>query len=59
MVHVPLMFMSEWREFSSVPCLAGKKKLDDRSRLPVVEIARVPDMLPFSFCNKKDLQFGT
>jgi len=45
------MFLSEWREFPSAPCLAGKKKLDDSSRLDVVEIARVPDMLPslFSF----------
>jgi len=44
------MFLSEWREFPSEPCLAGKK-LDDSSRLDVVEIARVPDMLPslFSF----------
>ena len=40
------MFLSEWREFPSKPCLAGKKKLDDSSRLNVVEIARVPDMLP-------------
>jgi len=24
-VHVPLMFLSEWREFPSGPCLAGKK----------------------------------
>jgi len=39
------MFLSEWREFSSAPCLVGKKKLDDGSRLDVVEIARVPDML--------------
>jgi len=39
------MFLSEWREFSSTPCLAGKKKLDESSRLDVVEIARVPDML--------------
>ena len=23
MVHVPLMFLSEWREFPSAPCLAG------------------------------------
>jgi hypothetical protein len=30
------MFLSEWREFPS-----GKKKLDDSSRLDVVEIARV------------------
>jgi len=41
MVHVPLMFLSEWRKFPSAPCLAGKKNLDDSSRLDVVEIARV------------------
>jgi hypothetical protein len=40
MVHVPLTFLSEWREFPSALCLAGKKKLDI-SRLDVVEIARV------------------
>jgi len=40
MVHVPLMFLSEWREFPSAPCLQGKK-LDGCSRLHVVEIARV------------------
>jgi len=34
----PVMFVSEWREFPSVPCLAGKKKLDNSSRLEVVEI---------------------
>jgi len=41
MVHVPIMFLSEWREFSfgALPC--RKKKLDDSSRLDVVEIARV------------------
>jgi len=38
------MFLSEWREFPSAPCLAGKKELDDSSRLDVVEIALVPDM---------------
>ena len=37
------MFLSEWREFPSAPCL------DDNSRLDVVEIARVPDMLPNLF----------
>jgi len=41
MVHVPLMFLSEWREFPSAPCLAGKKKLDDSSRLDIVEITLV------------------
>jgi len=40
MVHVPLMLLSEWREFRSMPCLAGKE-LDDSLRLDVVEIVRV------------------
>jgi len=44
-----LMFLSEWCEFPSVPCLAGKNKLDDSSSLDVVEIERVPDMLPSLF----------
>jgi len=46
-----LMFLSEWREFPSAPCLAGKKKkkLDGSSRLDDVEIARFPDMLPSLF----------
>jgi len=43
------MFLSEWSEFPSVPCLAGKKKIDDNLDLDVVEIARVPDMLPSLF----------
>jgi hypothetical protein len=42
------MFLSEWREFPSAPCLA-KKKIDDSSRLDFVEIALVPDMLPSLF----------
>ena len=41
-----LMFLSEWSEFPLAPCLSGKN-LDDSSRLDVVEIARVPDMLSF------------
>ena len=43
------MFLSEWRQFLSAPCLAGGKKLDDSLRLDVVEIARVLDMLPSLF----------
>jgi hypothetical protein len=43
------MFLSEWREFPSAPCLAQENKFDDSSRLDVVEIARVPDMLPSLF----------
>ena len=41
MVHVPRMFLSEWREFPSARWLAGGKKLDDSSRLDVGEIALV------------------
>ena len=42
MVHVPRMFLSEWHDFPLAPCLEGKKKkLDDSSRLDVVEIACV------------------
>ena len=37
-----------WISFSALPC-KEKKKLDDSSRLDVVEIARVPDMLPGLF----------
>jgi len=36
-----------WISFGALPCT--KKKLDDNSRLNVVEIARVPDMLPSLF----------
>jgi len=41
MVNFLLMFVSEWREFPSAPCLAGGGGIDDSSRLDVVEIARV------------------
>jgi hypothetical protein len=45
------MFLSEWREFPSAPCVAGgKKELDDSSRLDVVEKSRQsPDMFPSLF----------
>jgi len=46
MVHVPVMFLPEWREFPSAPCLAGKK-LVDGSRLDVVEIARIASHASF------------
>ena len=43
------MFLSQWREFPLAPCLAGRGGLEDGSRLDVVEIARVPDVLPSLF----------
>jgi len=59
MVHVPKMFLSEWREFLSAPCLAKKKKNHDSSRLHVVEIARRLTCFLSAFVRRKDLQFGT
>jgi len=37
-----------WISFGALPC-RGKKKLHDSSRLDVVEIANVPDILPSLF----------
>jgi hypothetical protein len=41
MEDILLICLSEWREFPSSPCLAGKKKLEESSRLDVVEIEHV------------------
>jgi len=59
MVHVPLMFLSEWREFPSAPCLAGKKKWWQlASRCCWNRARRLTCFL--SVCvTRKDLQFGT
>ena len=47
--HVPLMFLAEWREFPSAPCLAGKKKPLMTVRVSMLLKSRAsPDMLPFS-----------
>ena len=54
MVHVPLMFLSEWREFSSAHCLAEKKLMPARVSM-LLKSRSSPDMLPFSLCNKKSL----
>jgi len=57
MVHVPLMFLSEWREFPSAPCLAGKRKKFMTTRISMLLKSRAsPDMLPFNLCNKKWLE---
>ena len=52
MVHVPLMFLSEWREFPSAPCIAGKK-LDESSYLDVVENARRLTCFPLASVTRK------
>jgi len=43
------MFLSEWREFPSGALLCRVNELGDSSRLDVVEMARVADMLPSLF----------
>ena len=54
MVHISLMFLSEWREFPSAPYLAGKKNLMT-AHDSMLNSRASPDMLPFSLCNKKRL----
>ena len=55
MVHIPLMFLSEWREFPLEPCLAEKKNLMTARVSMLLKSRASPDMLPFSLCNKKRL----
>jgi hypothetical protein len=53
------MFLSEWRDLPSAPCLIGRT-LDDSLRLDVVEIAHVAQHASFSASvTRKALQFGT
>ena len=57
MVHASLMFLSEWREFPSAPCLGGKKSLMTACFSMLLKSCASPDMLPCSLCNKKRLAF--
>ena len=54
MVHVPLMFLSEWLEFPSAPCLAGKKNLMTARVSMLLKSRAPPGMLPFRLFNKKN-----
>ena len=53
-MHVPLMFLSEWREFPLAPCLAKKNLITARVSM-LSKLRASPDMLPFSLCSKKRL----
>ena len=55
MVHVPLMFVSKWREFPLAPSLAGKIYLMTAYVSVLLKSRTLPDMLHFSPCNKKRL----
>ena len=52
MMHVPLMFLSDWREFPSAPCLAGKKNVMTARVSMLLKSRASPDMHPCSLCNK-------
>jgi len=54
MVHVPLTFLSEWREFTSALCLDKKKSMTAHVSM-LSESRASPDMLSLSLCNKKRL----
>ena len=54
-MHVPLMFIVEWRGFPWAHCLAGKKNLMTARVSMLLKWRASPDMLPFSLCNKKRL----
>jgi len=54
MVHITLMFLSEWREFPSAPCLARKKLMTAHVSM-LLKSRASPDLLHFSLCNKKRL----
>ena len=60
MVHIPLMPLSEWREFTSAPCLAEKKKSwwQLASRWCWNRARRLTCFLSTSVI-RKDLQFST
>ena len=55
MVQVPLMLLSDWREFPSKPCLARKKNLMTARVSMLLKSRASPDTFPFSLCNKKRL----
>jgi len=57
MVHVPVMFLLEWREFPSAACLAGgrKTKYLMTAHVSMMKLRALLDMLPFSLCNKRRL----
>jgi len=55
MVLVPLMFLSEWREFPSTPYLAGKRNSMTAYVSMLLKLRASSDILPFGLCNKKRL----
>ena len=59
MVHVSLMFLSEWCEFPSVPCLAGKETWWQLASWCCWNRARRLTCFLSASVTRKDLQFST
>ena len=59
MVHVLLMFLSEWREFSAAPCLAEKKSWWHLASRYCWNRSRRLTCFSSASVTRKDLQFGT
>ena len=55
MVHVPIMFLSEWLEFPRPLALQKKKNLMTARVSMFLKSHASPDMLLFNLCNKKRL----
>jgi len=58
MMHVLLMLLSEWREFRSSLCPAGKKSMTTRFS-EICKSPTSPEMLLSPSETRRDLQFGT
>ena len=56
MVHVPLVFVSEWHQFPLAPSLAGKKTWTAYVYM-LLKSRVLPDFVPFSLCNTVPLLF--
>jgi len=59
MVHVTLMFLSEWREFPSAPCFAGGRKTWKLASRCCWNRARRLTCFLSASVTRRDLQFGT
>ena len=59
LVHVPFMFLSEWRKFPSALCLVGKKTMKTARVSVLLKPRASPDILSSASVTRKDLQFGT
>jgi hypothetical protein len=53
MMHVLVMFLSEWREVSSAPFLAGERNLVTARVSLLLKLCASPHVLSFSLCNKE------